>query len=80
MKTRNTVTSRALRRVQPEQRLALGEKRMVARKGGKVLELRHVDGRPKSITADLAALFADMPPQGSRVKVNLSRIIVEDRE
>jgi len=74
------ITGRDLRRGTPEETLAPGESMIVKKRRGKVFELKRVDTGPKSMTAGLDRLLAEMPPEGARVRTNLSRIIIEDRE
>ena len=76
----NTITGRTLRRASPEEGLAPGETLVVKKKGGKVFELRRVDEGTRSVSAGLDRLLVDMPPEGPRISVDLSAIIVEERE
>jgi len=74
------ITGRDLRRSTPEETLAPGESVIVKKNGGKVFELKRVDPGPKSMKAGLDRLLAEMPSEGKRVRTNLARIIIEDRE
>ena len=47
---------------------------------GKLIELTRVDPGAKSMNAGLDSLLAQMPPTGERVRTNLARVIIEDRE
>ena len=77
---RKHLTGRDMRRGTPEESLAPGESVLIKKKGGKVFELRRVDAGAKSINSGLDNLLAEMPPEGDRVRTNLARIIIEDRE
>lgn len=74
------ITGRDLRRGAPEETLAPGESVIIKKNGGKLFELKRVDSGAKSMNARLDRLLAEMPPEGERVRTNLSRIIIEDRE
>jgi hypothetical protein len=74
------ITGRDLRRSTPEEALAPGESIIVKKGTGKRFELKRVDKGAKSMNAGLDQLLAEMPPEGGRVRTNLSRIIIEDRE
>ena len=75
-----TISGRKLRRAAVEEQLAPGESVQVTKEGGKVFELRRIDPGPADINAGLDRLLAEMPPEGPRVRTNLARIIIEDRE
>jgi hypothetical protein len=77
---RKTITGRELRRGAPEENLAPGEALIVKKKGGKTFEVKRVDEGLRSINAALDKLLGEMPPEGPEVPVDLSRIIIEDRE
>ena len=74
------LTSRDLRRGTPEESLAPGESVLIKKNRGKVFELTRVDAGTKSINRRLDDLLTEMPPTGARVRANLARIIIEDRE
>jgi hypothetical protein len=74
------ITGRELRRETPKETLAPGESLTVKKSSGKRSELTRVDAGPKSMNAGLDRLLVEMPPEGSRSRTDLSRIIVEDRE
>lgn len=74
------ITGRDLRRKTPEENLAPGESVTIKKNGGKVFELTRVDTARKSMNAGLDRLLAEMPPEGRRVRTNLARVIIEDRE
>jgi hypothetical protein len=75
-----TISGRKLRRKAVEEQLAPGESVQVTKEGGKVFELRRIDPGQGDINAGLDRLLAEMPPEGKRVRTDLARIIVEDRE
>jgi len=75
-----TISARKLRREAIEERLAPGESIRVTKEGGKVFELRRVDPGQRDINAGLDRLLKEMPPEGKRVRTDLARLIVEDRE
>ncbi len=77
---RRQITGRDLRRGTPEETLAPGESLIVKKNRGKLFELRRVDAGPKSMNAGLDRLLAEMPPEGERVRTNLARIVIQDRE
>jgi hypothetical protein len=74
------ITGRDLRRKTPEENLAPGESVTIKKNGGKIFELTRVDTGHKSINAGLDRLLAEIPSEGKRVRTNLARIIIEDRE
>ena len=74
------LTGRDLRRGTPEENLAPGESVLIKKRRGKVFELTRVDAGAKSINAGLDSLLAEMPPTGERVRTNLARVIIKDRE
>jgi hypothetical protein len=74
------ISGRELRRNTPEEKLRPGEALIVKKASGKVFELRRLDAGRKSFNAGLDELLAEMPPEGERIRTNLSRILIEDRE
>jgi hypothetical protein len=74
------LTGRDLRRGTPEENLAPGESVLIKKSRGKLFELRRVDAGKKSMNAGLDNLLVEMPPTGQRVRTNLARIIIEERE
>jgi len=75
-----SITGRQLRHGSPEESLSPGESVQIRKRGGKVFELRRVDAGETDILAGLDHLLAEMPPAGPAGRVNLSQIIIEDRE
>ena len=74
------LTGRDLRRGTPEEKLAPGESVLIKKNRGKVFELTRVDAGTKSMNAALDKILAEIPPTGRRVRTNLARAIIEDRE
>jgi hypothetical protein len=74
------LTGRDLRRGTPEENLAPGESVVIKKNRGKVFELTRIDAGAKSMNAGLDRLFAEMPPIGKRVRIDLAEAIIEDRE
>ena len=74
------ITGRQLRHGSPEESLSPGESIQVHKRGGKVFELRRIDAGGKNILEGLDNLLLEMPPTGPKGAVDLSRIIIEDRE
>ena len=74
------ISGRTLRRGTPEETLAPGESIIVKKQGGKVFELRRIDSGRKSLTTALDQLLSEIPPEGERIRTDLARIIIEDRE
>ncbi len=75
-----TITGRKLRQAAPEEQLAPGEAVRIVKRNGKTFELRRTDGGEKSITRYLEQLFKDVPLEGPRVKTDLVKAFLEDRE
>ncbi len=75
-----TITGRTLRQQTPEEALAPGESVRVKKRNGKVFELKRLDAQPRSITKAVKRIMQEVPLDGPVVRVNLSKILVEDRE
>jgi hypothetical protein len=76
---RHTISGRQLRHGAPEETLAPGESLTIKKRDGKRFELRRIDGGKRSMAAALNELLSEVPTQ-THHPVNLSRIIIEDRE
>ncbi len=74
------ISGREFRRSTPEERLRPGEAVIVKKSNGKRFILTRVDAGEKSINAVLDNLFQEIPADGPKVRTDLSRIIIEDRE
>ena len=80
MSQHKVISSREMRRGTPEETLASGESLLIKKQGGKVFELRRVDRNDKSLLKQLDQLLDDIPVKGQRVRINLAKIICEERE
>ena len=78
--TQKHITGRQLRHQSPEESLSPGESVQVHKRGGKVFELRRIDAGEKNILEGLDNLLLEMPATGPACRVDLSKIIIEDRE
>lgn len=78
--TSKHISGRQLRHGSPEEKLSPGEAVTIAKRGGKVFELKRIDAGEKSILQGLDRLLEEMPSTGPACPVDLSRIIIEDRE
>ncbi len=74
------ISGRQLRHGSPEESLSPGESLTVSKRGGKVFELTRTDAGRRNINRQLDQLLKDLPPEGPRVKTNLARILLEERE
>ncbi len=79
-KAQKTITGRDLRRSAMEETLAPGESVLIEKKSGKLFELKRVDTEPRSISKAVERIIAEVPFEGPRVKVDLVKIFLEDRE
>lgn len=79
-KLHKTITGRDLRRSAREETLAPGESILIEKKSGKIFELKRVDARPKSISKAIDRIIEEVPIQGSRVKMDVVKMFLEDRE
>ena len=74
------ITGRQLRHESPEEKLSPGESVQVHKRGGKVFELRRIDGGESDIIRGLDKLLLEMPDSKSGCSVDFAKIIIEDRE
>jgi hypothetical protein len=79
-KAQKTITGRDLRRGAPEEGLRPGESVVIEKKSGKLFELKRVDARPRSIVAAVDKIIEEVPIEGRKVKKDLVRVFLEDRE
>jgi hypothetical protein len=76
----NRKKGRPLRHKARDKTLATGAPMIHKKRDGKVFEMKRIDAPPKSMNAALDKLFKEIPHEGPRVKTDLARIIIEDRE
>ena len=74
------ISGRQLRHGSPEESLSPGESLTVKKRGGKEFQLTRTDPGKRDINAQMDQLLKDMPPEGPRVKTDLVRALLEDRE
>ncbi len=74
------ISGRQLRHGSPEETLSAGESLTIKKRGGKVFQLTRTDTGGRDINAQMDQLFKDIPPEGARVKTDLVRVLLEDRE
>ena len=53
---------------------------MVEKRGGKRFELTRIDKGPVNFNQQMDRIFREIPAEGKRVKTNLARTFLEDRE
>lgn len=78
--TEKHISGRRLRHGSPEESLAPGESLTINKRGGKVFRLTRTDPGKRNINAQIDQLFKDIPPEGPRVKTDLVRALLEERE
>ncbi len=78
--TKKHITGRQLRHESPEESLSPGESVQVHKRGGKIFELRRIDAGEKNLLEGLDNLLLEMPATGPACRVDLAKIIIEDRE
>ena len=74
------ISGRQLRHGAPEENLSPGQSLVIEKRGGKRFELTRIDTGPANFNEQMDQLFLEIPPEGKRVKTNLSRTLLEDRE
>ena len=74
------ITGRQLRHGAPEENLSPGESVVIEKRGGKKFELTRIDKGPVNFNEQMDRIFHEIPAQGKRVKTNLARTLLEDRE
>lgn len=74
------ITGRQLRHGAPEENLSPGQSLVVEKRGGKRFELTRIDAGPVNFNEQMDQVFRDIPAEGKRVKTNLARTLLEDRE
>jgi hypothetical protein len=78
--TQKHISGRELRHGSPEESLSPGESLTINKRGGKVFQLTRTDSGGRDINAQMDQLFKDIPPEGPRVKTDLVRALLEERE
>ncbi len=74
------ISGRQLRHGSPEESLSPGESLTIKKRGGKEFLLTRTDSGKRDINAQMDQLFRDIPPEGPRVKTDLVRALLEERE
>ena len=80
MSVQKSITGRELRRSTPEEKLTPGEALVIRKQGGKVFELRRLDGGTRSLVKELDHLLKEVPNSGKAVRTDLARAVTEERE
>ena len=74
------ISGRQLRHGAPEENLSPGQSLVIEKRGGKRFALTRIDAGPANFNDQMDQIFRQIPPQGKRVKTNLARLLLEDRE
>ncbi len=74
------ITGRELRHGAPEENLSPGESIVIEKRGGKRFELTRIDKGAVNFNEQMERVFREIPAEGKRVKTNLARTLLEDRE
>lgn len=74
------ITGRQLRHGAPEEHLSPGESFVIEKRGGKRFELTRIDAGPVNFNEQMDQIFRDIPAEGKRVKTDLARTLLEERE
>ena len=74
------ISGRELRHGAPEESLSPGESIVVEKRGGKKFELTRIDKGPVNFNQQMDRVFREIPADGKRIKTNLARTLLEDRE
>ena len=74
------ISGRQLRHGAPEEGLSPGQSLVIEKRGSKRFELTRIDTRPANFNDQMDQIFREIPPAGDRVKTNLARLLLEDRE
>ena len=77
---RKRITGRELRHGAPEENLSRGQSLVIEKRGGKRFELTRIDTGPVNFNEQMEQIFRAIPAEGKRVKTNLARTLLEDRE
>ena len=74
------ITGRQLRHGAPEENLSPGQSLVIEKRGGKRFELTRIDSGPVNFNKQMDQIFREIPAEGKRVRTNLARMLLEDRE
>jgi hypothetical protein len=74
------ISGRQLRHGAPEENLSPGQSLVIEKRGGKRFALTRIDTGPANFNEQMDQIFREIPPLGRRVKTNLARLLLEDRE
>lgn len=74
------ISGRQLRHGAPEENLSPGQSLVIEKRGGKRFELTRIDTGPVNFNEQMDQIFREIPAEGKRVKTNLARTLLEDRE
>jgi hypothetical protein len=74
------ISGRQLRHGAPEENLSPGQSLVIEKRGGKQFKLTRIDAGPVNFNEQMDQIFREIPPEGKRVKTNLARLLLEDRE
>ena len=53
---------------------------VIEKRGGKRFELTRIDSGPVNFNVQMDQIFREIPAAGKRVKTNLARTLLEERE
>ena len=74
------ITGRQLRHGAPEENLSPGHSLVIEKRGGKRFKLTRIDAGPVNFNQQMEQIFRAIPAKGKRVRTNLARTLLEDRE
>jgi hypothetical protein len=74
------ITGRQLRHGAPEENLSPGQSVVIEKRGGKRFELTRIDSGPVNFNEQMDQIFREIPAAGKRLKTNLARALLEERE
>ena len=74
------ISGRQLRHGSPEEHLSPGQSLLIEKRGGKRFELTRIDKGPVNFNKQMDQIFKEIPMEGKRVKTNLARTLMQDRE
>ena len=74
------ISGRQLRHGAPEESLSPGQSLVIEKRGGKRFQLTRIDTGPVNFNQQMDQIFREIPAEGKRIKTNLARALLEDRE